>query len=178
MAATDVLGNAVSLDTIKESLEMVDGVYKNVDEIVNSIVEPICKELDEYMGKIDKSLVEDEISIEDLEEIILNLPSFLYMISTKREKMKLKESVSRTIYKNAYSNARGEIKGTVADKDAHAVTSSVIEAISVVVYDRVVSIIKSKEEAATEMLNSAKKILSFRTAELGISSYTDGGGRR
>lgn len=174
MAIYDILGSKVSISTIKNSLDKINGIYETVNEVVEEIVTPICKELDEYMKSIDEDLVKGNLGNEDLQEMIMNLPSFLYMISSKREKLCLQENVSKAVYRHVYSQARNDIKGTVADKDAHAVVEATMEAISVIVYDHAVDIIKAKEENAQEMLNSAKKVLTFRLGELGISSYTDG----
>lgn len=174
MAIYDVLGNEVSVNKLKDNLDKIDELYEKVDDIVEEIVHPICGDLDNYMKSIDNDLVKGDLGNEDLQELVMNLPSLLYMISSKREKLHLKENISKAVYKNVYSKARNEIKGTVADKDAYAITEATMEALSVIIYDHVVDIIKTKEENAQEMLNSAKKVLTFRLGELGISSYTDG----
>ena len=98
----------------------------------------------------------------------------LYTVSAAREGLKVKEDVSRAIYKDVYNRVREKAQGTVADKDTAADLAAQSEAITVIVLQRAVSTIKTREEAAWEMLNSVKKVLTRRTVELELSRQFGG----
>ena len=127
------------------------------------------------MSQIDKILTNDEgtpVSDDELEDFTLNLPSLLYLTASRREELRIKEDVAKAVYKEVFNRVREKAQGTVADKDTAADLASQAEAISVIVLQRAGSSIKSKEEAAWEMLNSVKKVLSMRIAEIDLTKQS------
>ena len=122
---------------------------------------------------------EEETSVqasndEELEDFTLNLPSLLYLVSARREELKVKEEVAKAIHKDVYNRVREKAQGTVADKDTAADLAAQSEAITVIVLQRSGSTIKTREEAAWEMLNSVKKVLTRRISELELTRQTGG----
>ena len=69
---------------------------------------------------------------------------------------------------------REKAQGTVADKDTAADLAAQSEAITVIVLQRAGCTIKTREEAAWEMLNSVKKVLTRRISELELTRQTGG----
>lgn len=173
---TSALASHVDLEKVHTNNERVESLTAVVREMVKGIVDEACSELDEYMALIDKILRDAETPVSDaeLEDFTLNLPSLLYIVSARREALKVKEDVAKAVHKDVYNRVREKSQGTVADKDTAADLAAQSEAITVIVLQRAGSTIKTREEAAWEMLNSVKKVLTRRTAELELTRQTGG----
>lgn len=170
------LASNVELESVHKNNERVESLTAVVRDMVRSIVDEVCKDLDAYMKQIDDILCDKDspVSDEELEDFTLNLPSLLYLVSSRREDLKIKEDVAKAIHKDVYNRVRDKAQGTVADKDTAADLASQSEAITVIVLQRAGSTIKTREEAAWEMLNSVKKVLTRRIAELELTQQTGG----
>lgn len=168
---TSALATAIDLEKVRANNDRVENLTQVVREMVSALVDDTCKDLDAYMGMIESMLQDKDHPPTDgeLEDLTLNLPSLLYVVSGRREALKIKEDVSRAVYKDVYNRVREKAQGTVADKDTAADLAAQSEAISVIVLQRTVTTVKAKEEAAWEMLNSVKKVLTRRIAELELS---------
>lgn len=171
------LASKIDLDKVEANNVRVENLSKEVTDMVKTIVDEVCTDLDKYMKVIDDTLCDTQtpVSDDELEDFTLNLPSLLYLVSSRREELKIKEDVAKAIYKDVYNRFREKSQGTVADKDTAADLASQSEAITVIVLQRAGSTIKTREEAAWEMLNSVKKVLTRRTAEMELSRQVDKG---
>lgn len=170
------LANNVDIEQVHKNNDRVEALTVVVREMVKNIVDEACKELDTYMSIIEDILVDTETPVSDteLEDFTLNLPSLLYLVSSKREELRIKEDVAKAVHKDVYNRVREKAQGTVADKDTAADLAAQSEAITVIVLQRAGSTIKTREEAAWEMLNSVKKVLTRRVAELELTRQTGG----
>lgn len=171
------LASAVNLEAVQKNNERIENLTQVVRDMVKVFVDEACAELDKYMAQIEGILTNDEgapVSDDELEDFTLNLPSLLYLTSARREALRIKEDVAKAIYKEVYNRVREKAQGTVADKDTAADLAAQAEAISVIVFQRAGSSIKSREEAAWEMLNSVKKVLSMRITELDLTKQSGG----
>ena len=170
------LASQMDLEKVKSNNERVESLTAVVRDMVKNIVDEACQELDVYMSQIDEILRDSDnpVSDEELEDFTLNLPSLLYLVSSRREALKVKEDVAKAVHKDVYNRVREKAQGTVADKDTSADLAAQSEAITVIVLQRAGSTIKTREEAAWEMLNSVKKVLTRRTVELELTRQTGG----
>ncbi len=170
------LASHVDLDKVHTNNERVESLTSVVRDMVNGIVQEVCKDLDSYMKQIDEILCDRDTPVSDteLEDFTLNLPSLLYLVSARREELRVKEDVAKAVHKDVYNRVREKAQGTVADKDTAADLAAQSEAITVIVLQRAGSTIKTREEAAWEMLNSVKKVLTRRTAEMELTRQTGG----
>ena len=170
------LASNVNIDEVRVNNERVESLTAVVRDMVKTIVDEACAELDKYMEVIDEILRDSDNPVSDaeLEDFTLNLPSLLYLVSARREALKIKEDVAKAIHKDVYNRVREKAQGTVADKDTAADPAAQSEAITVIVLQRAGSTIKTREEAAWEMLNSVKKVLTRRITELELTRQTGG----
>lgn len=154
----------------------VDTLSREVIEMADSIANTVCADLDDYMKGIDEILTNQERPVSDcqLDDFILNLSSILYLVSDAQENLGIKEDVSRAIQKDVYNRVRAKAQGTVADKDAAAALQCQEESITTIVYARAYKKVKLRVEAATEMVNSVKKVMTRRVAEYELSHSSDG----
>lgn len=160
-------------DKIRELREKVDGDSSILDDIVNDIISPYTRELDEYVKFIKEVLLQDgnnPPTAEELDDICINLPVFIYYASSMQEKLGIKEDISRAVYKEMYHSVRDELtEGTVKDKDSLAELASQDEYITNLLYKRAYKIVCNKVDAAQELLSSCKKIVSRRITEMELT---------
>lgn len=170
------LASNVDIDKVHENNERVESLTAVVRDMVKKIVDEACADLDKYMAVIDEILRDSDnpVSDEELEDFTLNLPSLLYLVSARREELKIKEDVAKAVHKDVYNRVREKAQGTVADKDTAADLAAQSEAITVIVLQRAGSTIKTREEAAWEMLNSVKKVVTRRIAEFELTRQSGG----
>lgn len=174
--STNALAYEVNVDRMRGVSQKVGGLSKEVIEMVDDITNSVCADLDDYMKGIDEILTNQEHPVSDsqLDDFVLNLSSLLYLVSDAQENLGIKEDVSRAIQKEVYNRVREKSQGTVADKDAAAELQCQEEAVTTIVYARAYKKVKLKVEAAAEMVNSVKKVMTRRMAEYEMSQG-DGG---
>ena len=157
--------NAGSLTKIQENIESNAGA---LDNIVNDIISPYCRDLDKYVGFIKDCLKDGENppTNEELDDFCMNLSTYIYFAGGMCEQLGIRDDIAKAVYKEMYHTARAsQDKGTVADKDSLAELASQEQYIVSSAYSRAYKTLKSKVENAQELLSSCKKVLSRRMAE-------------
>lgn len=151
--------------TIMESVNCTSG---NLNSLINDIIEPYCKELDDYVDFIKDILHGGNVpaTMQELEDICINLPVFLYYASGMQEQLGIKDDIAKAVYSEVYNNKRNsQEKGTVSDKDSVAELESQYEKLVSICYKRAYTIVKSKVSSAQELLSSVKKVITRRMSE-------------
>ena len=144
-----------------------------LEKIVNELVKKYTDDLDEYMHKIRIVLENpnDELTIQDINKILIRLTSYNYFLGTKCELAGIRADVSEAIraekYNNAYMNTVG---GTVASKQAHAEEIAKEEQVIAMIYSRVYKILKNTCANVDKTIDSLKKILGVRIAEMNLGA--------
>ncbi len=158
----------VDHEKVKAIQSRVEEHSDDLMEIVNSIITPYCKDLDNYVAFIRDCLKDGEQppTNEELDDFCMNLSTLIYFAGGMCEQLGIRDDISRAVYKEVYHTARASQEtGTVADKDSLAELYSQQEQITNVCYNRAYKIMKSKVENAQELLGSCKKVLSRRMSE-------------
>lgn len=162
------------IDKLKDRVETNS---KQIDEIVNGIIQPYCKDLDKYVSFISECLKDGENppTTPELEDWCMNLSTYIYFASGMCENLGVRDDIAKAVYKEMYNASRNSLeKGTVADKDAHAAIYSQQEAVISAAYTRAYKTMKAKVESAQELLQSAKKVLSHRIQEEELANFNGG----
>lgn len=157
--------------------DMIEDNSKQLQQIVNDIIEPYCKDLDEYVLFIKKCLHDGETppTTQELEDFCMNLSTYIYFAGGMQEQLGIRDDIAKAVYKERYNASRNSIqKGTVADKDSMAELNSQEQALVSVAYTRAYKIMKSKVENAQELLGSCKKVLSHRITEEELTNFNGG----
>lgn len=156
------------LDKVIDIQEDVEEKSKVIDTIVEGIILPYCKDLDNYVLFIKDCLKDGENPPTDaeLDDFNLNLATYIYFAGGMCEQLGIRDDIAKAIYKEMYHTARAsQDKGTVADKDSLAELASQEQAIVSASYTRAYKTLKAKIENAQELLSSIKKTLSHRMQE-------------
>ncbi len=147
-----------------------------LEEIVENLVNPYCKELDDYIKNLDDALLEvDNLTTNDIESAILNLPSLIYLMIANTEKLGIQEDYAKLKRGEVYGKALKLAEGKVDEKRAIAEEQSQAESLTLTIFQRAYKIMKCKQEQANEILNSYKKVLTMRIAEAELSNNRYGG---
>lgn len=143
-----------------------------LSDIVNDIIEPYCKDLDRYVMFIRDCLKDGETppTNDELDDFCMNLSTLIYFAGGMCEQLGIRDDISKAVYKEVYNDARSSLsEGTIADKDSIAELQAQQEQITSVCYNRAYRIVKTKVEAAQELLASCKKVLTRRCQEFELT---------
>ena len=159
-------------EEVSEIREKIETHSEQIDNIVNDIIKPYCKDLDKYIVFIRDCLKDGENPPTDveLEDWCLNLSTYIYFAGGMCEQLGIRDDISKAVYKEMYHTARAsQSKGTVQDKDSLAELASQQEQIINVCYSRAYKTMRSKIENAQELMSSCKKALSRRMQEMELT---------
>lgn len=160
------------LQNISDTQDNVEAYSKSIDEIVNNIIQPYCKDLDRYVLFIKDCLKDGENppTTDELDDFCLNLSTYIYFAGGMCEQLGIRDDIAKAVYKEMYHTARAsQDKGTVADKDSLAELASQEQFIVSSSYTRAYKTMKAKVENAQELLSSVKKVLSRRIQEIELT---------
>lgn len=163
------------LEKVHDIQDHVEDYSKTIDAIVDDIIKPYCKDLDNYVGFIKDCLKDGENppTSDELDDFCLNLSTYIYFAGGMCEQLGIRDDISKAVYKEMYHTARAsQDKGTIADKDSLAELASQEQFIVSSAYTRSYKMLKAKVENAQELLSSCKKVLSRRMAEMGLSNMS------
>lgn len=167
-----IYDNITEDEKIKDIRTKVDKHSEKINNIVNDIINPYCKDLDKYIRFITDCLKDGQNPPTDyeLEDFVLNLSTYVYWSGSSVEQLGIKDDISKAVYKEIYHTNRSNAKGgTVADKDSLAELSSQAEQLVNVCYNRAYKIMKAKVENAQELLSSCKKVLTKRISDIELT---------
>ena len=160
------------LDVIHDIKEDVESKSLIIDEIVNGIIQPYCKDLDKYVFFIKDCLKDGENppTTDELDDFCLNLSTYIYFAGGMCEQLGIRDDISKAVYKEMYHTARASQEtGTIADKDSLAELASQEQFIVSSAYTRAYKLLKAKVENAQELLSSCKKVLTRRMTEMELT---------
>lgn len=154
-----------------DDIASIEKLSKFVSKLSKSITDECCKDLDDLMQEINSNLMKIQpMNDRDLEYYILELANVLYFVGEKLEEIGIKEDVSKAKKVEVYNTAKLLAVGTVAEKDAEALTKAQKDTIVYNVFNRSYKKTKLKIDSGYEMLNSLKKIMNKRLLELELSN--------
>lgn len=171
----------IDKDKISKLLSNIEEDIEYVKTISDEIVSKRTQDLDELMCTIQEDIVvADNASDEILEKYFLELTNALYFINTRCEFMGFYEDISKSSAKLAYNKAYSDnqiknasmgLKTTVADNQLYAENESLNENLMSLIYSRSFKIIKTKVDAAQEMVKTLSKLISSHMQEKQMSMF-------
>lgn len=161
------------MDINKEIQQKVEADAQVIESIVVDIVEAQTKELDEYVRNIKKVLEmdSDDLTMDELNRIMIRLCSYAYFIVSKQELMGIRQDISEAIRAERYNEAYMNLTvGTVAKKTAEAESAVKEEVVIALIYSRAYKIMKGKYDSVNRLIDAVKKIVSskIQAMQLGL----------
>lgn len=139
-----------------------------LNTVIYKIIKSYCRSLDDSVEFITNILHDRENppTTKELEDFCMHLSTDIYWAAGMCEQLGIRDDIARALYKEIYNSTRDDqTSGTVADKNAVAELRSQQEYLTSVCYNRAYKIMKTKVDAAQELLGSCKKVLSHRIEE-------------
>lgn len=142
-----------------------------VDDIVQRLVADYAKALDHYMTRCTEIITDTQNppTDEELDDMCMTLPCYLYFVSEGQEALGLREDVAKAVKMELYNNTYEKAVGTIADKTATAELASQHEFIVHSCYQRAYKQLKLRYEIGLELLNSIKKVIGRRQNALNLT---------
>lgn len=160
------------LEKINNIKLKVEDNAKLIDNIVNEIIAPYTKDLDNYVDFVKNCLKDGEHPLTDseLEDISNNMATYIYYASGMCEQLGVRDDIAKALYKETYNSARLDLdKGTIDDKNSIAESKSQQEQLVSICYNRAYKTLRNKVDAAQEILSSVKKVLTKRISDIGLT---------
>ena len=167
-------------DIIHKIMKKVEDNSEKIEKLVDELVNKYCYQLDDLITSFKRILHDKDnpATEEELDEICLKLPTYLYFIGEAQERFGIKEDIAKSVKMELYNEVHQRTKGTIADKQAASEAATLEEEIVYKAYQRSYKRIKQKLEAAYELLTSIKKVISRRMGEAELSNVDSGNFRR
>lgn len=159
------------IEKIKLTEQRIETNAEKVECIVQRLVNNYAKPLDDYM-KVCSNIIHDKVNPptdEELEDMCIQLPGYLYYIGEGQEALGLREDVAKAVKMELFNGAYEQAIGTIADKTAAAELASQYEFIVHSCYQRAYKQLKIKYEIGIELINSIKKVIDRRKNALNLS---------
>lgn len=167
-------------ELIHDIMAKVEENSAKVEDIVDELINSYCGQVDELIYKFRACLNDKEnpVTEEELDDVCLKLPSYLYFIGEAQEKFGIKEDIAKSIKMELYNSIHRNTKGTIADKQAASEAGTIEEEIVYRAYQRAYKRIKQKLEAAYEINTSIKKVIHRRMMETQLANIDTSSFRR
>lgn len=135
-----------------------------IENFIKKTVDEICGELDKEIIFISSNM--GKLTDNDLMLISMKLPTIIYNVYTQLETIGGKADTAKIVVENTYNKKFISIdSGTVDYKKSVASMETSEQEMYVVGYQRAYKLIQGRVQAAYELVNSAKKILSVKEQE-------------
>lgn len=159
------------VEKVKQTEIRIEDNASKVDQIVNRLVDDYAKKLDDYVRVCSEIIMDTQNppTDEELDDMCMTLPCYLYFISEGQEALGLREDVAKAIKMELYNNTYEQAVGTIADKTATAELASQHEFIVHSCYQRAYKQLKMRYEIGLELLNSIKKVIGRRQNALNLT---------
>ena len=143
-----------------------------IESFVRKTVDEVCKDLDAEIGYVSENL--GKLTDSQLMLEAMKLPTIIYSVYQHLEVIGSKADTAKVVTEHKYNEKFVSLtSGTVDFKKAVASSEVSESELYVVGYQRAYKLIQGRIQAAYELVNSAKKILSYREAELNNLSRSD-----
>lgn len=152
---------------------------KLLKEIVNSIVSRYSKDLDVFVEQIKNKLATTtRLSDDDVEQMVLVVPVHLYFLGSGLEVLGVESDTAKALRLDRYNDAFINANGTIPDKTADAELQVTYESLMELAYARSYKQLKAKYEVAMQLINSSRKVLEKRIANMRVDNIDHGVPRR
>lgn len=167
-------------ELIHDIMQRVEENSAKVDKLVDELINKYCYQLDDLINAFKRILHDKDnpITEEELDEICLTLPTYLYFIGEAQERFGIKEDIAKSVKMELYNQVHQRTRGTIADKQAASEAATMEEDIVYRAYQRAYKRIKQKIEAAYELYSGIRKVISRRMGEAELSGADSGSFRR
>lgn len=155
--------------SLEDALKNTDTTYNQLIEIANGMVKI-------YTGDIDcvvqKTLKVENLTNDDIRNIITELSLKAYQFGDVKEKSALKAECAEALRKEAYAKEFSLGDGSIAAKDTNATLNISSEIMTEAIYNLVASLFKTRLDECHRIVDTLKTVLMSRMQEAKLSTST------
>ena len=151
---------------LTKALDTTDLVYADLVVIAEDIIKPYLWEIDSL---IQVATNQDNLSNDDIRNLMFKLAMKSYSFSEIKEKSSLKAECAEALRKEKYAKKFNESEGTVAFKENQATIEITDEILAETVYGLVADLFKTKLDELHRVVDVLKTILMSRNSEAKLS---------
>lgn len=173
--------NNIDEQKVADLLDQTNDNVRYFTEVSDQVVKSYTDDLDSLMQDLYIVVTQqDAPSTDVLERYYLELTGLLYFMGERLERLGVQEDISKSAAKEVYNKAylNNQIKDvdkknktTVAENQAVAEENSKYEATVNTIYSRAYKQVRYKIDAAYEMINTLRKIITKRMNEDQAGSF-------
>nr|DAR87615.1 MAG TPA: hypothetical protein [Caudoviricetes sp.] len=153
----------------KDKQYMIEQDAKSIDAMVNQIVEDSTKELDEYIENVKRELDVAELSISEMNLILMKLCSYYFYLAKQQEMVGVRQDIATIYEKEKYNLHFMGAVGTVASKTSQAEEKTKEERVISLVWEKSYKILKNKYTALGAYIDALKKVITSKIKEMELS---------
>lgn len=153
----------------KDKQYMIEQDAKSIDAMVNQIVENSTKEIDEYIENIKRELDVADLSISELNRILIKLSMYYYYLAREQEMVGIRQDIAAIYEKEKYNLHFMGAVGTVASKTSQAEEKTKEERVIALVWEKSYKILKNKYTALGAYIDALKKVITSKIKEMELS---------
>lgn len=154
-----------------EDLQKVEASTQKVEEMVKEILKDELQGLDAYVSQVSVFIQSNpQIPDEDLNLILLNLPTYLYRLTEVAQRIEMQKGLSGEHAKYTKNDALLNATGTVADKTATAENAGASDRIVQLAYKMAADTVQSKIDIVMTMISAVKCVIQTRNKEKALTS--------
>lgn len=167
-------------EKVQELMNDTDSNVEYFNKVATETAIKYTEPLDKLMRKIYSNIVNKDATDIQLEKYYLELTNTVYFMGDKLEQLNISGDMAKASEKEVYNNAylanqvkdsEKKNKTTVAENQAVAEQESQYEAVVSSIYDHAYKMVKFKIDAAKDMINTLRKVISRRMQEQQLSSF-------
>ena len=180
MAKNDTFLLNVDEEKVKELMKDTDNNVEYFNNVATETANKYTEVLDKLMKIIYSGVVKNGATDEQLEKYYLELTNVVYFMGDKLEQLNISGDMAKASEKEVYNKAylanqikdsEKKNKTTVAENQAVAEQESQYEAVVSSIYEHAYKMVKFKIDAAKDMINTLRKVISRRMQEQQLSSF-------
>lgn len=160
-------------EKLQTALNNADMVYDNLVVIANEIVEDYTGDIDSIISETTSNV--ENLSVEQIRQLILKLSLKSFAFSSVKEKAALKAECAETLRKEAYAREFAGAEGAVAAKENLATVKISNEVLVESIYNLVSSLFKTKLDELHRVVDALKSVLMSKMQETKLmASFSEG----
>lgn len=180
MTKNETFLSNIDEDRVQELMSDTNNNVEYFNKVATETAIKYTEPLDKLMRKIYSNVVNKDATDAQLEKYYLELTNTVYFMGDKLEQLNINGDMAKASEKEVYNNAylanqvkdsEKKNKTTVAENQAVAEQESQYEAVVSSIYDHAYKMVKFKIDAAKDMINTLRKVISRRMQEQQLSSF-------
>lgn len=149
----------------------VNSVYKQIQPIVDSVVDKNAKSIDLIIEKIKRNLT--DLTNKELRDLMLQLSIELYYFAHIKDMSILKQECAQTLLKEGIANVFNSSDGTQVIRSNQATIETLDKQTVSILYNAVSNNMKSKVDEAHRIINVLSNVLISKNAENKLKGVRD-----